>query len=80
MTLTWAATTRQPAGVRTQVCVCRPTLPGADARRTRVEQVARSAPKVVTTVPSSPRASPAAGRALRNAAMAAWPYRFSAPP
>ncbi len=27
MTLTWAATTNQPSGKRTQVCICRPTLP-----------------------------------------------------
>ena len=29
MTLTWAATMRQPSGKRTQVCICRPVLPGA---------------------------------------------------
>ena len=28
MTLTWAATIRQPSGKRIQVCICRPILPG----------------------------------------------------
>ena len=32
ITLTWAATTNQPSGKRTQVCICRPTLPGDVAR------------------------------------------------
>ena len=32
MMLTWAATTRQPSGNRIQVCICRPTLPGAVSR------------------------------------------------
>ena len=31
-TLTWAATTRQPSGKRTQVCIWRPTLPGIVGR------------------------------------------------
>ena len=30
--LTWAATTRQPSGKRTQVCIWRPILPGTLAR------------------------------------------------
>ena len=33
MMLTWAATTRHmPSGPRTQLCICRPTLPGAVSR------------------------------------------------
>ena len=32
MMLTWAATIRQPSGKRTQVCICRPTLPGSVSR------------------------------------------------
>ncbi len=32
MMLTWAATTRHPSGKRTQVCIWRPTLPGAVSR------------------------------------------------
>ena len=73
MTLTWAATILQPSGIRTQLCVCRPTRPGAPSRRNSVEAVAKSVPKVVTTVRSRLRASPAAGRAARKAAIAAWP-------
>ena len=30
--LTWAPTIRQPSGNFTQVCICRPILPGADGR------------------------------------------------
>ena len=44
MMLTWAATMRQPSGKRTQVCICRPTLPGADSRRNRVAATAQSRP------------------------------------
>jgi hypothetical protein len=32
MMLTWAATIRQPSAKRTQVCICRPTRPGALSR------------------------------------------------
>src|SRR5262249_37091798 len=32
MMLTWAATILQPSGKRTQVCICRPTRPGALSR------------------------------------------------
>jgi hypothetical protein len=32
MTLTWAATTCQPCGMRTQVCIWRPTFPGKTSR------------------------------------------------
>ena len=44
MTLIWAATMRQPSGKRTQVCICRPTLPGAESRRNRVAEIAQSRP------------------------------------
>ena len=44
ITLTWAATTNQPSGKRTQVCICRPTLPGMVARWNRVEAIAKSRP------------------------------------
>ena len=42
--LTWAATTRQPSGKRTQVCICRPTFVGALARWNSVEATAWSRP------------------------------------
>ena len=42
--LTWAATMRQPSGKRTQVCICRPTLPAALSRRNRVAATAQSRP------------------------------------
>ena len=32
ITLTWAATTCQPSGNFTQLCICRPTLPGMVVR------------------------------------------------
>ena len=44
ITLIWAATIRQPCGKRTQVCICRPTLPGAPSRRKSVAAMARSRP------------------------------------
>ena len=44
MRLTCAATTRQPSGKRTQVCICRPTLPGMLSRWNRVEATAQSRP------------------------------------
>ena len=44
MMLTWAATIRQPSGKRTQVCICRPILPGALSRRKRVAAIAQSRP------------------------------------
>ena len=44
ITLTCAATTRQPSSKRTQVCICRPIFPGDDARRNNVEAVAKSRP------------------------------------
>ena len=44
ITLMWAATIRQPSGKRTQVCICRPTLPGAPSRRNSVAAMARSRP------------------------------------
>ena len=42
--LTCAATTCQPSGKRTQVCCCRPTLPGTVSRRNSVEATAWSRP------------------------------------
>ncbi len=42
--LTCAATTCQPSGKRTQVCCCRPTLPGTVSRRNSVEATAKSRP------------------------------------
>src|SRR5271156_6783722 len=44
ITLTWAATTNQPSGKRTQVCICRPTLPGMVGRWNRVEAIPKSRP------------------------------------
>src|ERR1700709_2231006 len=44
MTLTWAATIRQPSGSLAQLCIWRPTLPGALARRNRVAAIAKSRP------------------------------------
>jgi hypothetical protein len=38
--LTCAATTRQPCAKRTQVCICRPILPGAEGRWNSVEATA----------------------------------------
>ena len=64
--LTWAATTRQPSGKRTQLWVCRPIL-SVPARRNSVLAVAKSRPKVVITVCCSERARPAGERAARNA-------------
>ena len=42
--LTCAATTCQPSGKRTQVCIWRPTLPGTVTRWNSVEAVAKSCP------------------------------------
>ncbi len=42
--LTCAATTCQPSANRTQVCICRPTLPGTVSRRNSVEATAKSRP------------------------------------
>ena len=42
--LTCAATTCQPSGKRTQVCICRPSLPGTVSRRNKVEATAKSRP------------------------------------
>ena len=50
MTLTWPTTMRQPSSQRTQVCVMRPTLPGAVVRWNSVEAIAKSRPKAVITV------------------------------
>jgi hypothetical protein len=44
ITLTCAATIRQPSGKRTQVCICRPILPGALSRRNKVAAIAKSWP------------------------------------
>ena len=44
MTLTWAATMRQPPGKRTQVCICRPTFPGVASRWNKVAATAKSRP------------------------------------
>ena len=44
ITLTCAATTRQPSGKRTQVCIWRPILPGTLARWNSVEATAQSRP------------------------------------
>src|SRR5262249_3790686 len=44
MKLTCAATTCQPSAKRTQVCICRPILPGTDARSNRVEATAKLRP------------------------------------
>ncbi len=41
---TCAATTRHPSGMRTQVCIWRPTLPLALSRRNSVDAVAKSVP------------------------------------
>ena len=41
---TWAAAIRQPSGVRTQVCIWRPSLPATLSRRNRVEATAKSLP------------------------------------
>lgn len=43
ITLTWAATTRQPSGMRIQVCICRPSVPGGGSRNS-VDTVAASSP------------------------------------
>jgi hypothetical protein len=43
--LTLAATTFQPSGKRTQLCIWRPILPGAELRRNSVEAVPKSRPK-----------------------------------
>src|SRR5271166_7043017 len=67
ITLTCAATTRQPCEVRTQVCICRPTWPGVESRWNRVEAVAKSRPKVVITVRDVVRTRPTGDRAARNA-------------
>ena len=40
MMLTCAATTRQPSGKRTHVCICRPTLPARAGRWNSVEATA----------------------------------------
>ena len=66
MTLTWAATIRQPSGKRAQVCICRPTLPGALA----VKQ--RRGDRVVAAIGGDHgrrvlRVSPTGERAARNA-------------
>ena len=42
--LTWADTTRQPSGNRTQLWLWRPTRPGALSRKNRVLAVAKSRP------------------------------------
>ena len=44
ITLTCAATTRQPSAKRTQVCIWRPTLPTMLGRWNRVEATAKSRP------------------------------------
>ncbi|ODN69943.1 hypothetical protein A6302_02716 [Methylobrevis pamukkalensis] len=44
MRLTWAATTFQPAVVRAQVCICRPSLLAVEGRRNSVEATAKSRP------------------------------------
>ena len=44
MRLTWAATIRHPCGIRTQDCICRPILPGAEARSNNVDAMAKSRP------------------------------------
>ncbi len=67
MTLTWAATIRQPSGKRTQVCICRPTLPGALSRRNRVAAIGAVAAVSDDAGPLEPRARPAGERAARNA-------------
>src|SRR5437588_9453219 len=46
MTLTWAATTRQPSGRRAQLCIWRPTVPGGVSRYS-VETVANVSPNSV---------------------------------
>src|SRR5687768_15836281 len=48
--LTCAATTFQPLGNRTQVCIWRPTLPGKVFRWNNVDATAKSRPYVVMTV------------------------------
>ena len=75
--LTWAATTRQPSGILTQVCIWRPIFPGTLSRSNKVEAVAKSCPYVVITVREIRRASPTGERADRNAAIASLPYKFS---
>ena len=61
MTLTCPTTTRQPSSKRTQVCVIRPTFPGAVARWNNVDAIAKSRPNVVITVFESVRAVGAGG-------------------
>ena len=73
MTETWAATTFQPAGVRTQVWDWRPILPDSVARRNSVQAVAKSLPQVVMTVRSMLRARPTGARAARKPLISAWP-------
>ncbi len=80
ITLTCAATTRQPSAIRAQLCICRPSLPGEAARWNNVDAVAKSRPNVVIAVRLRLRMSPALGRAARNAAISAAPYRTSAMP
>ena len=80
ITLTCAATTRQPSGVRAQVCIWRPTLPGVVSRWNSVDAVAKSWPYVVITVRDVVRINPTGDRAARNAPISSWPYRFSPMP
>ena len=59
---TCPTTMRQPSAKRTQVCVMRPTLPGAVIRWKSVDAIAKSRPNVVITVLDRVRARPADGR------------------
>ena len=80
MTLTCAATMRQPGGIRAQLCCCRPIRPVMPSRPNKVLAVAKSCLNVVMTVRASVRARPCAGRAARKARIASMPYSSSAAP
>ena len=77
---TWAAAIRHPSGVRTQVCIWRPSFPATlvAAEQGRGDGEVRAVGGDHGAVEL--RARPAGDRAARNAAISLKPWRFSPPP